>query len=75
MYSKEIGENGEFNCLTINFKTETRINTIEDVYDFIAESQEEINSKDDYSFNGLFIVGSDLIDYIKRKENGSIKQI
>lgn len=70
MYSKEIEENGEFNCLTINFKTETRINTIEDVYDFIAESQEEINSKDDYSFNGLFIVGSDLIDYIKRKENG-----
>ena len=69
MYSKEIEENGEFNCLTINFKTETRINTIEDVYDFIAESQEEINSKDDYSFNGLFIVGSDLIDYIKRKEN------
>ena len=75
MYSKEIEENGEFNCLIINFKTETRINTIEDVYDFIAESQEEINSKDDYSFNGLFIVGSDLIDYIKRKENGSIKQI
>lgn len=75
MYSKEIEENGEFNCLTINFKTETRINTMEDVYDFIAESQEEINSKDDYSFNGLFIVGSDLIDYIKRKENGSIKQI
>lgn len=75
MYSKEVEENGEFNCLTINFKTETRINTIEDVYDFIAESQEEINSKDDYSFNGLFIVGSDLIDYIKRKENGSIKQI
>ena len=70
MYSKEIEENGEFNCLTINFKTETRINTMEDVYDFIAESQEEINSKDDYSFNGLFIVGSDLIDYIKRKENG-----
>ena len=70
MYSKEIEENGEFNCLTISFKTETRINTIEDVYDFIAESQEEINSKDDYSFNGLFIVGSDLIDYIKRKENG-----
>lgn len=69
MYSKEIEENGEFNCLTINFKTETRINTIEDVYDFIAESQEEINSKDDYSFNGLFIVGSDLIDYVKRKEN------
>ena len=73
MYSKEIEENGEFDCLTINFKTETRINTIEDVYDFIAESQEEINSKDDYSFNGLFIVGSDLIDYIKRKENGSKK--
>ena len=69
MYSKEIEENGEFNCLTINFKTETRINTIEDVYDFIAESQEEINSKDDYSFNGLFIVGSDLIDYI-RMRNG-----
>ena len=73
MYSKEIEENGEFNCLTINFKTETRINTIEDVYDFIAESQEEINSKDDYSFNGLFIVGSDLIDYIKRKEKGKKK--
>ena len=73
MYSKEIEENSEFNCLTINFKTETRIDTIEDVYDFIAESQEEINSKDDYSFNGLFIVGSDLIDYIKRKENGSKK--
>ena len=70
MYSKEIEENGEFNCLTINFKTETRINTIEDVYDFIAESQEEINSKDDYSFNGLFIVGSDLIDYIRMK-NGN----
>ena len=70
MYSREIEENGEFNCLTINFKTETRINTIEDVYDFIAESQEEINSKDDYSFNGLFIVGSDLIDYIRmRNEN------
>lgn len=70
MYSKEVEENGEFNCLTINFKTETRINTVEDVYDFIAESQEEINSKDDYSFNGLFIVGSDLIDYIRmRNEN------
>lgn len=72
MYSKEIEQNGEFNCLTINFKTETRINTIEDVYDFIAESQEEINSKDDYSFNGLFIVGSDLIDYI-RMRNGNNK--
>ena len=72
MYSKEVEENGEFNCLTINFKTETRINTIEDVYDFIAESQEEINSKDDYSFNGLFIVGSDLIDYI-RIRNGNNK--
>ena len=72
MYSKEIEENGEFNCLTINFKTETRIKTIEDVYDFIAESQEEINSKDDYSFNGLFIVGSDLIDYI-RMRNGNNK--
>ena len=72
MYSKEIEENGEFNCLTINFKTETRINTIEDVYDFIAESQEELNSKDDYSFNGLFIVGSDLIDYI-RMRNGNNK--
>lgn len=72
MYSKEIEENGEFNCLTINFKTETRINTIEDVYDFIAESQEEINSKDDYSFNGLFIVFSDLIDYI-RMRNGNNK--
>ena len=72
MYSKEIEENGEFNCLTINFKTETRINTIEDVYDFIAESQEEINSKDDYSFNSLFIVGSDLIDYIRMK-NGNNK--
>ena len=72
MYSKEIEENGEFNCLTINFKTETRINTIEDVYDFRAESQEEINSKDDYSFNGLFIVGSDLIDYI-RIRNGNNK--
>ena len=72
MYSKEIEENGEFNCLTINFKTETRIDTIEDVYDFIAESQEEINSKDDYSFNGLFIVGSDLIDYI-RMRNGNNK--
>ena len=68
MYSKEIEENGEFNCLTINFKTETRINTIEDVYDFIEESQEEINSKDDYSFNGLFIVGSDLIDYIRMRD-------
>ena len=72
MYSKEIEENGEFNCLIINFKTETRINTVEDVYDFIAESQEEINSKDDYSFNGLFIVGSDLIDYI-RMRNGNNK--
>ena len=72
MYSKEIEENGEFDCLTINFKTETRINTVEDVYDFIAESQEEINSKDDYSFNGLFIVGSDLIDYI-RMRNGNNK--
>lgn len=72
MYSKEIEENGEFDCLTISFKTETRINTIEDVYDFIAESQEEINSKDDYSFNGLFIVGSDLIDYIRMK-NGNNK--
>ena len=72
MYSKEIEENGEFNCLIINFKTETRISTIEDVYDFIAESQEEINSKDDYSFNGLFIVGSDLIDYI-RMRNGNNK--
>ena len=72
MYSKEVEENGEFNCLTINFKTETRINTMEDVYDFIAESQEEINSKDDYSFNGLFIVGSDLIDYI-RMRNGNNK--
>ena len=72
MYSREEEQNGEFNCLTINFKTETRINTIEDVYDFIAESQEEINSKDDYSFNGLFIVGSDLIDYI-RMRNGNNK--
>lgn len=71
MYSKEIEENGEFNCLTINFKTETRINTIEDVYDFIAESQEEINSKDDYSFNGLFIVGSDLIDYIRMRDGNN----
>ena len=75
MYSKEIEENGEFNCLTISFKTESKINNLDDVYDFIAQSQEEINTKDDYIFNGIFIVGSDLIDYIKRKENGSIKQI
>ena len=71
MYSREEKVNGEFNCLTINFKTETRINTIEDVYDFIAESQEEINSKDDYSFNGLFIVGSDLIDYIRMRDGNN----
>ena len=70
MYSKEIEENGEFNCLTISFKTESKINNLDDVYDFIAQSQEEINTKDDYIFNGIFIVGSDLIDYIKRKENG-----
>ena len=71
MYSKEVEKNGEFNCLIINFKTETRINTMEDVYDFIAESQEEINSKDDYSFNGLFIVGSDLIDYIRMRDGNN----
>ena len=75
MYSREEEQNGEFNCLTINFKTESKINNLDDVYDFIAQSQEEINTKDDYIFNGIFIVGSDLIDYIKRKENGSIKQI
>lgn len=70
MYSKEIEENGEFNCLTINFKTESKINNLDDVYDFIAQSQEEINTKDDYIFNGIFIVGSDLIDYIRmRNEN------
>ena len=75
MYSREEEQNGEFNCLTISFKTESKINNLDDVYDFIAQSQEEINTKDDYIFNGIFIVGSDLIDYIKRKENGSIKQI
>ena len=69
MYSRVEKQNGEFNCLTINFKTESTINNLDDVYDFIAESQEEINTKDDYIFNGIFIVGSDLIDYIKRKEN------
>lgn len=71
LYSRIEEQNGEFNCLTINFKTESRINNLDDVYDFIAESQEEINTKDDYIFNGIFIVGSDLIDYIKRKENDS----
>ena len=68
MYSREEEQNGEFNCLTISFKTESIINNLDDVYDFIAQSQEEINTKDDYIFNGIFIVGSDLIDYIKRKE-------
>ena len=69
MYSREEEQNGEFNCLTISFKTESKINNLDDVYDFIAQSQEEINTKDDYIFNGIFIVGSDLIDYIKGKEN------
>lgn len=71
MYSREEEQNGEFNCLTISFKTESEINNLDDVYDFIAQSQEEINTKDDYIFNGIFIVGSDLIDYIKRKENAN----
>ena len=71
MYSREEEQNGEFNCLTISFKTESKINNLDDVYDFIAQSQEEINTKDDYIFNGIFIVGSDLIDYIKRKENAN----
>lgn len=69
MYCRREKENSEFNCLTINFEIEQTIKTLDDVYDFIAESQEEINTKDDYIFNGIFIVGSDLIDYIKRKEN------
>ena len=73
MYSREEEQNGEFNCLTISFKTESVINNLDDVYDFIAQSQEEINTKDDYTFNGIFIVGSDLIDYIKRKENDNKK--
>lgn len=67
MYSREEETNGEFNCLTISFKTESKINNLDDVYDFIAQSQEEINTKDDYIFNGIFIVGSDLIDYIRMK--------
>ena len=67
MYSREEEQNGEFNCLTISFKTESMINNLDDVYDFIAQSQEEINTKDDYIFNGIFIVGSDLIDYIRMK--------
>ena len=67
MYSREEEQNGEFNCLTISFKTESKINNLDDVYDFIAQSQEEINTKDDYIFNGIFIVGSDLIDYIRIK--------
>ena len=67
MYSREEEQNGEFNCLTISFKTESKINNLDDVYDFIAQSQEEINTKDDYTFNGIFIVGSDLIDYIRMK--------
>lgn len=67
MYSREEKINGEFNCLTISFNTESRINNLDDVYDFIAQSQEEINTKDDYIFNGIFIVGSDLIDYIRMK--------
>lgn len=67
MYSREEEQNGEFNCLTINFKTESKINNLDDVYDFIAQSQEEINTKDDYIFDGIFIVGSDLIDYIRTK--------
>lgn len=69
MYSRIEKRNGEFNCLTISFETESIIEILDDVYDFIAKSQEEINTKDDYIFNGIFIVGSDLIDYIKRKEN------
>ena len=73
MYSRIEEVNGEFNCLTISFKTESKINNLDDVYDFIAQSQEEINTKDDYIFNGIFIVGSDLIDYIKRKENDNRK--
>lgn len=67
MYSRVEEKNGEFNCLTISFKTESIINNLDDVYDFIAQSQEEINTKDDYIFNGIFIVGSDLIDYIRMK--------
>lgn len=67
MYSREEEQNGEFNCLTIIFKTESKIKKLDDVYDFIAQSQEEINTKDDYIFDGIFIVGSDLIDYIRIK--------
>ena len=67
MYSRVEKQNGEFNCLTISFKTESIISNLDDVYDFIAQSQEEINTKDDYIFNGIFIVGSDLIDYIRMK--------
>lgn len=70
LYNTKKEKNDEFNCLTISFNIDTEIKTIEDVIEFIRESQESIYSNNDYLFNGLFIVGSDLIDFI-RKEDGN----
>lgn len=71
MYSKTISKNKEFKCKIIEFTIEEpsigySINDIESICRFVKDSQEEIYSNDDYVFNGISIVGCDLIDYLRR---------
>lgn len=72
MYQKKVTKDEEFKCEHIEFFVDGfDINNDIDVCMFIELSQEEINSGDDYSFNGIFFVGSDLIDLLRSYENGS----
>lgn len=71
MYSKTIKKNEEFECLTIVYEIEEislgyNIESIEDICKFVEDSQESIYSSNDYVFNGISIVGCDLIDYLRK---------
>jgi len=64
--------NEEFDCMLKQYHSDCELDfsKIKDVCIFISSVDIEINHSDDYSFNGYEYTGSDLIDYIKRLENG-----
>lgn len=71
MYSKEIIKDDDFLCHTVVFTIELgtsnyNTNDINGVCSFIKDSQEEIYSNYNYMFNGISIVGCDLIEQLRR---------
>lgn len=71
MYSKKVERIKRFDCEHFEFTIEhgSLDYNIDDIYSicrFIDDSQEEICSSNDYTFNGISIVGCDLIDYLRR---------